>query len=146
MPGNEQFRERITRLMKEFTPYMQMPLQDKLRRLNEFKNQKSELEKKLSDLGAHIFILETMPDVAEQQVKNDEVALALLKELRGKKEISYNNLVNGQDNTYQMIISHYLFLLQRAMLVELNRDPDSSADKIIKLTERGRTIPLRYSR
>ncbi len=120
----------------EYQKYSEMPFKDKIKELGCLKQRKQGLEKQMDSIDISILVLEDMPDVLEFKVTNNEMVMALLKELKAKGDISYNDLTRGCDE--QIPYTHYLHLLNRAQFLETEIDPSNQRDVIIKLTERGR--------
>ena len=142
MAKETSWAEEVGRITEEIAPYENMPLPERMSALSRLKDKKRELEKGLKNTDFHIMALELMPDVAEQRVLDDKLALAFLSELRVRGDIAYRTFVDGRPKYYKSLTTRYLFLLHRAKLVELPSDPTfpNGMDNIIKLTERGRTL------
>ena len=115
---NRQFQEEARRITDK---YSTMPLARKIRELDRLRNRKKRLESDLATADVEISFLQNMPDIAEQAVLADRVALDILSYLNAGG--SYRSLL---DKDYGSIVFSRIHLLETARLIEVDRSRDSS--------------------
>jgi len=121
-----------------------MPLEQKIEELKTLKRRKQDLNEEISGLDVKVIILQSEPDVAEYRATRDQVAMALLNNLKEKEGISYREFIESgesRDSSYLAVILNKMVWLRRANLIDFGdgRHFPNDDDKI-KLTERGRTV------
>jgi len=132
------FREELERMAEKNEEYSHMSLDNRMEELRRLKQRKKAFERATDVTDTRIMLLEFMPDVAEERVKRDKLAMGLLQELRTIGDISYREL-DSRLKLPSIVLFTYLHRLETAQLVEMPRDMSYSTE-IIKLTERGRTL------
>jgi DNA-binding HxlR family transcriptional regulator len=124
-------------LMKKIESLSKMSLEDRVKKLQNLKKRREEIELELKDINAATMYLEHMPDIARYKVSNSEASLSLLVDLKKKGDIAYGELRASlpKDSLYDIILNYHLDLLETAQLIKKQSKPDNSGDYIIKLTK-----------
>lgn len=137
--------EKIRRNSSIYLAYSRIPLGERLKKLTELRERKEGFEKRLVLINQLLFVLETMPDIAEQEAKTDPISVALLRNLREYGEVPYELFLTKIGRAYGPVIQNRISLLERAGLVRITRadEPQSEGytpELKIKLTERGENL------
>jgi len=125
----------LSRIRKLHAKYDNMPFDERIKELDNLDLKKKTIERTLNEVGEKMLYLETMPDIAEERIRKDELAIELLKKLKQKGEINYKKLTSDYEPKTQNAIAAYLLKLERFGFVSLI---PYEKDTLIKLTQRGR--------
>lgn len=99
--------------------YLKMNPEDALAEWSRIRGEKSSLQKKLKEIELRETVLEFVPAVAEQRVKDNKITTALLYEIYVKGGRRVREIYSANpDNVTRIIIIHSLDLLKKAGFVE----------------------------
>jgi hypothetical protein len=136
----DKYKKNIEELREYFQQISKLPPAEVIEELKRLENTKKGLEKKISNIGVQIALIKTLENVAEYRVIDNEVAIALLFELKGRGETSYIDLTDSFDEPTKIATIHYIDILKTAKLIEMETDPSNKLDHIIRVTKKGMSI------
>lgn len=136
MTEKRRFNTELKKIAKIIKPLSTISLEDKIKKLQDLKKRKKDIESELQNIGVTIIYLEDMPDIARYYVSKNEFAINLLSYLKNNDGIAYTELRSSlpDDSLSDKILNFGLDLLIRAQLIEKQPSCSNVQDYLIKLT------------